>query len=91
MLGLYETILSDFKSLDMALFRQTLRLTTMTRSVPVALYHEKVGLTGVNASIISIDCRLLTTMRIPAMWARWIPRKSMWAQGLWGLPLVEMS
>merc|ERR1712241_1058474 len=26
----------------MALFRQTLRLTTMTRSVPVALYHEKV-------------------------------------------------
>ena len=42
--GLYETILSDFKSLDMALFRQTLRLTTMTRSVPVALYHEKVGL-----------------------------------------------
>lgn len=45
-LGLYETILSDFKSLDMALFRQTLRLTTMTRSVPVALYHEKVGLTG---------------------------------------------
>ena len=45
-LGLYKTILSDFKSLDMALFRQTLRLTNMTRSVPVALYHEKVGLTG---------------------------------------------
>jgi len=26
----------------MALFRQALRLSTMTRSVPVALYHEKV-------------------------------------------------
>ena len=31
----------------MALFRQTLRLATMTRSVPVALYHEKVTTSSV--------------------------------------------
>ena len=30
------------QSNQMALFRQTLRLAGVTRSVPVALYHEKV-------------------------------------------------
>ena len=72
---------SDFKSLEMALFRRTLRLSTMTRNVQVALYHEKVELAeGKNVNIIPIGFRLLTTTRILAMWVRWIQRKSMWAQ-----------
>ena len=38
----------------MALFRQTLRLATMTRSVPVALYHEKVT----TSSITEFKCKI---------------------------------
>ena len=80
-----QIILSDFKILEMALFRQTLRLASMTRSVPVALYHEKVrlGPEGENCkqTLYLICCRLLTTTRTPAMLARWTPSGSMWALG----------
>ena len=77
-LFIYEPMFSEFKSLEMALFRQTLRLTTMTRSVQAALYHEKVERAeGKNVNIIPIGFRSLTTTRIPAMWVRWIQRNSM--------------
>ena len=69
----------------MAIIRQTLqRLSSMTtaRLVPAAQYHEKVGIDGAkNVPTLSMCYRLLTTMRIPAMWVRWIPRESMSAQG----------
>ena len=77
---------SDSKSLEMALFRQTLRLTTMTRSVQAALYHEKVELAEGKREHYSYWFQVIDHYENPRNVGKMDPKKVNVGTGLVGAP-----